>query len=123
LAVAEIGLEGKKVSLISENNGALRPVTIKDFAVGQTAYHLYEPRRGETNYNPEEFAREYEEYIQEYKVTAIGRKYLNVKSAWPRRFYLENKGDAYLTEDRDWGYPTKLFPNRETLNAYGRKNY
>lgn len=84
-------------------------MNIKDFKPGQTAFILIRKRGRETQY-----------LVNQCKVISVGRKYVKVAPKgnllYPVEYYLHEKTDDHLTEKRDWGEYTFLFPTEEAIN-------
>lgn len=85
-------------------------MTIKDFKPGQTVFVLTRTR-----------GRTTEHFVKRYKVLSVGRKYLKAAPegslSHPTEYYLNDETDGYLTENKDWGDRTQLFPTEEAINA------
>lgn len=89
-------------------------MTIKDFKPDQIVYSL-EIITGKTK----------EHFIKRYKVVSTGRKYVRAapdgSKVYPTEFYLEDKDNEYLTENRDWGNRELLFLTENSVNDYIEK--
>lgn len=82
---------------------------IKDFAVGQKAYTLQE-WVGRTT--PPE--------TEKVIITGVGRKFVKAakECGWPPMLFYDRNEEDYLTEKVEAGEPRKLFPSKESLDAY-----
>ena len=79
---------------------------LKDFQVGQTVYLI------ERRPKPKDV-------IREYKVSSIGRKYLNVQSGYnERKFIVHDNETSYLIEHKEFGDRLLLFPNKEAAQEH-----
>lgn len=82
---------------------------IKDFKPGQTVFVLTRTRGRTTEHS-----------VKRYKVLSVGRKYIKAapeeNPIYPTEYYLNDSVDEYLTENKDWGDSTRLFPTEEAVN-------
>lgn len=89
-------------------------MTIKEFEPDQIVYNL-KTITGKTT----------EHFIRRYKVVSTGRKYVRAvpdgSDIYPTEFYLEDKDNEYLTENKNWGNRELLFLTENGVNDYIEK--
>ena len=89
-------------------------MTIKDFKPDQIVYVL-KTITGKTT----------EHFIWRYKVVSAGRKYVRAapygSDIYPTEFYIADKDNEYLTENKDWGNRELLFLTENDANDYIEK--
>lgn len=82
---------------------------IKNFKPGQDAYIILE-----------DHGRNTDRVIQKVKIVSIGKKYVKASPVGYRYTtdFFNLNDEEYLTENKDWGFPLKLFPSKQDADDY-----